>query len=188
MDNKILFEETFKTFDEKRQKLSYDKWSQWDEEEVTTLMYDVAITARDVVLNALLEKLKSLLTEEQLKSVLDVIPELFSKKPETKPGIDKETIKQVITLYRQWQDELSDVPLVNYIQERLVSTKEGKKKFEGKKLRECNLSARAINCLYMSNVFTSVPSLLVIFPASPKISNSSGLYDDMNDCGTLIGS
>ena len=82
MDNKILFEETFKTFDEKRRSrhLLCDDPDDWDEIDVTTLMYDVALTARDVVLNAISEKLKSSLTDEQLKPVLDAIPELFSVK------------------------------------------------------------------------------------------------------------
>ena len=75
MDNKILFEETYKTFDEMRQSryLSVDDPNAWDEDDVTTLMYDVAIVARNVVLKSIFEKLKSSLTDEQLKPVLDVL-------------------------------------------------------------------------------------------------------------------
>lgn len=75
MDNKILFEETYKTFDEMRQSryLSVDDPNAWDEDDVTTLMYDVAIVARNVVLKSIFEKLKSSLTDEQLKPVLDAL-------------------------------------------------------------------------------------------------------------------
>lgn len=75
MDNKILFEETYKTFDQMRQSryLSLDDPNAWDEDDVTTLMYDVAIIARNVVLKSVFEKLKSSLTDEQLKPVLDAL-------------------------------------------------------------------------------------------------------------------
>ena len=81
MDNKILFENAYKTFDEMRRSLypSYDDSDAWDEDDVTTLVYDVALTAQKTVLKAISEKLKSSLTDEQLKPVLDAIPELFSK-------------------------------------------------------------------------------------------------------------
>lgn len=88
MDNKILFEETFKTFDKKRRSrfLLHGESDLWDEDDVTSLMYDVAITARNAVMVEVSEKLKSLLTDEQLKLALDAIsgPTVCGTKVETK--------------------------------------------------------------------------------------------------------
>lgn len=88
MDNKILFEEIFKTFDEKRRSrfLLHGESDLWDEDDVTSLMYDVAITARDAVMKEIVEKLKHLLTDEQLQLALDAIqkPTTSGTKAETK--------------------------------------------------------------------------------------------------------
>ena len=115
MDNKILFEEAFKTFDEKRRTrfLLHGESDLWDEDDVTSLMYDVAITVRDTVMKEIVEKLKHSLTDEQLKLALDAI-----QKPTT-----------------------SDTKVGTKVKKR--------------RIRDLDISTRAVNCLYANDVFTT---------------------------------
>lgn len=115
MDNKILFKNAYKAFDEMRRSRYHlcDDPEAWDEDDVTTLVYDVAITARDTVMKQISEKLKLLLTDEQLRQVLDAI----SESPIAEPQVETKVPKR--------------------------------------RIRDLNISTRAMNCLYMNDVFTT---------------------------------
>lgn len=115
MDNKILFKNAYRAFDEMRRSRYHlcDDPEAWDEDDVTTLVYDVALIAQDTVMKQISEKLKPLLTDEQLRQVLDVT----SEPPTTEP------------------QEETKVPK--------------------RRIRDLNISTRAMNCLYMNDVFTT---------------------------------
>lgn len=115
MDNKFLFKNAYKTFDEMRRSRYHlcDDPEAWSEDDVITLVYDVAITARDTVMEQISEKLKLLLTDEQLRQVLDAISESPTAEPQEETKAPK------------------------------------------RRIRDLNISTRAMNCLYMNDVFTT---------------------------------
>ena len=115
MDNKILFKDAYKTFDEMRRNRYHlcDDPEAWSEDDVITLVYDVALTAQDTVMEQISEKLKLLLTDEQLRQALDAISESPTDEPQEETKVPK------------------------------------------RRIRDLNISTRAMNCLYMNDVFTT---------------------------------
>jgi hypothetical protein len=115
MNNKILFKNAYKTFDEMRRNRYHlcDDPEAWSEDDVITLVYDVALTTRDTVMEQIPEKLKLLLTDEQLRQVLDAISEPPTAEPQEEIKVPK------------------------------------------RRIRDLNISTRAMNCLYMNDVFTT---------------------------------
>lgn len=115
MDNKILFKDAYKTFDEMRRNRYHlcDDPEAWSEDDVITLVYDVALTAQDTVMEQISEKLKLLLTDEQLRQALDAISESPTAEPQEEAKVPK------------------------------------------RRIRDLNISTRAMNCLYMNDVFTT---------------------------------